>query len=341
MPESRPRLPLNLALQGGGSHGAFTWGVLDALLEDGQFEFDGISGTSAGAMNAVALAHGFAQAASQSKDREEVHVQGCALARETLKTLWEGVGTLGTLMWSAPLQGNPLLGLMTQWFSPYQTNPLDINPLRTLLQNTVDFEMLRAEHALAPKVFVCATNVRTGRGEIFTGKRLCMESVMASACLPMMFQAVEIEGELYWDGGYSGNPALHPLIYQTKSSDVLLVQINPVQHKGVPDNASDIMDRMNEVTFNASLLAELRAIAFVRRLLAEGKLDPKRYKDMLVHRIDGGAVLAPFGTASKMRADLVFLRQLFELGREEGKRWLHAHRHDVGVRCTVKSADDA
>ena len=340
MPDPEPRRPLNLALQGGGSHGAFTWGVLDALLEDGRFEFDGISGTSAGAMNAVALAHGFAQAAGQSKDREEVHAHGCALARETLKTLWEGVGAIGSLMWGVPMQGNPFMSVMTQWFSPYQTNPLDINPLRDLLRSTVDFERLGAEHALVPKVFVCATNVRTGRGEIFTGKRLRMESVMASACLPMMFQAVEIDGEHYWDGGYSGNPALHPLIYHTQCSDVLLVQINPVQHKALPDNASDIMDRMNEVTFNASLLAELRAIEFVRRLLAEGKLDPKRYKDVRVHRIDGGAALAPFGAASKMRADLVFLRQLFELGREEGKRWLHAHRHDVGVRCTFESAKD-
>lgn len=341
MPERKPRQPLNLALQGGGSHGAFTWGVLDALLEDGRFDLDGISGTSAGAMNAVALAHGFALAASQGKEREEIHVNGCALARDTLRKLWEGVGALGALMWGVPLQGNPLVSLMTQWFSPYQTNPLDINPLRNLLRDTVDFGLLAHEAAHVPKVFVCATNVRTGRGEIFTGKRLCMESVMASACLPMMFQAVQIEGEYYWDGGYSGNPALHPLIYRTQSSDVLLVQINPVQHKAVPDNASDIMDRMNEVTFNASLLAELRAIEFVRRLLAEGKLDPKRYKDMRVHRIDGGASLAPFGAASKTRADLMFLRQLFGLGREEGKRWLHAHGHDVGVRCTVKSADDA
>lgn len=341
MPEHVSTTALNLALQGGGSHGALTWGVLDALLEDGGFEFAGISGTSAGAMNAVALAHGFAQAAQQSRKREEVHAQGCALAREALKTLWEGVGALGALMWGVPLQGNPFMSVMAQWLSPYQTNPLDINPLRNLLQNTVDFDLLGAEHAGVPKVFVCATNVRTGRGEIFTGKRLCMKSVMASACLPTMFQAVDIDGEYYWDGGYSGNPSLHPLIYHTQCSDVLLVQINPVQHKAVPDNAGDIMDRMNEVTFNASLLAELRAIEFVRRLLAEGKLDPKRYKDVRVHRIDGGALLAPFGAASKTRVDLVFLRQLFELGREEGQRWLRAHRRDVGVHCTVQSADDA
>ncbi|QXL85497.1 patatin-like phospholipase family protein [Comamonas sp. NLF-1-9] len=340
MPEPKLRLALNLALQGGGSHGAFTWGVLDALLEDGRFALDGISGTSAGAMNAVAVAQGFALAASQSKDREEIHRQGCALARETLRTLWEGVGRLGAMLWGVPLPGNPLVGMMSQWFSPYQTNPLDINPLRKLLRETVDFALLHAEHAQVPKVFVCATNVRTGRGEIFSGEQLSIESVMASACLPMMFQAVKVGEDHYWDGGYSGNPALYPLIYHTDSSDVLLVQINPVQHLAIPENASDIVDRINEVTFNASLLAELRAIAFVRRLLREGKLDPARYKDVRVHRIDGGEVLAPFGAASKSRADTLFLRQLFQLGREEGKRWLHAHHHDVGVRCSVESADD-
>ncbi len=267
--------PLNLALQGGGSHGALTWGVLDALLEDGGFTFEGISGTSAGAMNAVALAHGFAQAALQHKDAHEAHQAGCALARQTLAQLWEGVGTMGSLLWGVPLQGNPFLGMLSQWLSPYQTNPLGINPLRGLLERVVDFDALcHARHALVPKVFVCATNVRTGRGEIFSGARLSADAVMASACLPLLFKAVQIEGEHYWDGGFSGNPALYPLIYQTQCADVLLVQINPIEHPDLPDTAPEIMERMNEVTFNASLLGELRAIDFVRRLLAEGRLDP-------------------------------------------------------------------
>jgi len=164
---------------------------------------------------------------------------------------------------------------------------------------------------------------------------------MASACLPMMFKAVEIEGESYWDGGYSGNPALHPLIYQTETSDILLVQINPVEHPEVPNTASEIMERMNEVTFNASLLAELRAIEFVRRLLAEGKLDARRYKSVRMHRIDGGSVLAPFGADSKMRADTAFVRKLFALGRAAGQEWVRAHHKDVGVRPTIKIADNA
>lgn len=333
---------LNLALQGGGSHGALTWGVLDALLEDGGFSFEGVSGTSAGAMNAVALAHGFALAAQEHADPREAHLAGCALARATLTRLWEGVGTLGSLMWGVPLPGaKALMGMWTQWLSPYQTNPLDINPLRSLLQREVDFDRLSLRDSRIPQVFVCATNVRTGRGEIFTGKRLSADAVMASACLPMLFKAVEIEGEHYWDGGYSGNPALHPLIYKTECSDILLVQINPIEHEGVPGSAAEIMERMNEVTFNASLLAELRAIEFVRRLLAEGKLDPRRYKNVRLHRIDGGAVLAPFGASSKMRADLSFVRQLFALGREAGERWLAAHRGDVGVRPSINIADNA
>ena len=345
MPEAaRPRPRLNLALQGGGSHGALTWGVLDALLEDGQWQFDGVSGTSAGAMNAVALAHGFAQAAQQHKDPEDAHLAGCALARESLTRLWEGVGALGSLTWGTPLSAaNPLVGMMSQWFSPYQINPLGINPLRKLLEREVDFSLLCSARTgvVGPKVFVCATNVRTGRGEIFFGRRLSADAVMASACLPMLFKAVEIEGEAYWDGGYSGNPALHPLIYQTDTSDILLVQINPVEHLDVPSSASEIMERMNEVTFNASLLAELRAIEFVRRLLAEGKLDARRYKSVRMHRIDGGSVLAPFGADSKLRADLAFVRKLFALGRTAGQEWLHAHRKDVGVRPSIKIAENA
>ncbi|UOB04996.1 patatin-like phospholipase family protein [[Acidovorax] ebreus] len=346
MPEQGAPRRLNLALQGGGSHGALTWGVLDALLEDGQFLIDGVSGTSAGAMNAVALAHGFAQAAREHKDPLEAHRAGCELARATLARLWEGVGTLGSLTWGIPLPGaGPLLGMMSHWLSPYQTNPLDINPLRRVLEREVDFEALVSARApqstTVPQVFVCATNVRTGRGEIFTGKRLSADAVMASACLPLLFKAVEIDGEHYWDGGYSGNPALHPLIYKTDCADVLLVQINPIEHQGVPDSASEIMERMNEVTFNAALLSELRAIEFVRRLLAEGKLDARRYKSVRMHRIDGGAVLEPFGAASKLRADLAFVRRLFDLGRAAGQDWLQAHRADVGVRTTVNIADNA
>jgi len=282
-------------------------------------------------MNAVALAHGFAQAAREHKDPQDAHRAGCELARVTLTRLWEGVGHLGGLSWGIPLPGAaPLMGMMAQWLSPYQTNPLNINPLRDLLEREVDFEVIAAtarspQSGSVPQVFVCATNVRTGRGEIFTGKRLSADAVMASACLPLLFKAVQIEGEHYWDGGFSGNPALHPLVYQTECCDTLLVQINPMEHPGlidtVPDTVPEIVERMNDITFNASLLAELRSIEFVRRLLAEGRLDARRYKDMRMHHVDGGALL-------------------HALGREAGQNWLAAHRADVGQRASMRIAEN-
>ena len=333
---------LNLALQGGGSHGAFTWGVLDALLEDGGFGFPGISGTSAGAMNAAALIHGFSRAALDFPDDPlGRHAAGCALARESLAALWDGVGAMGSLLWGMPA-AQQLMGLMTQWLSPYQTNPLDLNPLRKLLTQVVDFEVIQQGAALdgVPRAFICATNVRTGRGRIFRSQELGADAVMASACLPQLFRAVEVDGEHYWDGGYSGNPALYPLIYETACSDMLLVQINPIDSETVPSTASEIMDRMNEVTFNAGLLSESRAIDFVRRLLAEGRLDASRYKSVLLHRIDGGAALSQFGASSKTRADSMFVRKLFALGRQEGERWIAEHRDDVGVRQTLQIVDN-
>lgn len=333
--DTKTHKTVSLALQGGGSHGALTWGVLDALLEDGSLTIDGISGTSAGAMNAVAVAHGFAQAAAKHKDPEVVRQEGAALARAALTRFWEGVAMLSAPAWTGAL-ALPDMSWMTPWLSPAQSNPFQFNPLRKVLEREIDFEALRAEQKGVPRVFVCATNVRTGRGEIFFGKGLGPDAVMASACLPMVFQPVEIEGEAYWDGGYSGNPALHPLIYQADSCDIVLVQINPIEHLEVPSTVPEIMDRMNEINFNASLLAELRAIDFVRRLVDEGKLDTKRYRGIRMHRVDGGSALAEFGAASKGQADLTFFRKLFELGREVGAKWLQAHRADVGARSTLQ-----
>ncbi len=323
---------VDLALQGGGSHGAFTWGVLDALLEDGRLAFEGVSGTSAGAMNAVVLAHGLARAEAdglKGQDRYEA-------ARQALARFWDAVGLMGAFQSGLPLQATQMVySWVTQWLSPAQTNPLGLNPVRQLLEREVDFELLRQKSAL--KVFVAATNVRTGRGEIFSGARLSTDAVMASACLPTLFKAVEIEGEYYWDGGYSGNPAIYPLIYETRSADVILVQINPVEAPYVPGvGAADIMERVNEITFNAPLLAEIRAIEFVSRLLAEGKLDRTRYKDVLLHRVDGGAALAQFGATSKARADPAFLRRLFTLGRGAGQDWLAEHFNDIGVCSSVE-----
>jgi len=336
------RKTANLALQGGGSHGAFTWGVLDALLEDGRLRFEGVSGTSAGAMNAVVLAHGLARAHAdglRGQARNEA-------ARHALGRFWDGVGLIGTFMSGLPMPGSvgAVMGSWwAQWFSPAQANPLGINPLLRLLKRQIDFELLARAGTLASglKVFVSATNIRTGRGEVFSGARLTADAVMASACLPMLFQPVQIGSEYYWDGGYSGNPALYPLIYRTASRDVVLVQINPIEAPYQPGaSAQDIMERVNEITFNASLLAEMRAINFVQRLLAQGRLDPERYREILLHRVDGGAALARFGATSKVRADMAFLKQLFALGRRAGKAWLAHHWDDLGQQAGIESVED-
>ena len=356
-PHSLTPPPINLALQGGGSHGAFTWGVLDKLLEDGRFSFEGISGTSAGAMNAVALAHGMAVAAGQppAQVRES--------ARASLKSFWDGVVQLGSLSASISkaqqlpldilfggfkaLSGSPSPGQMmtdamsSLWsttLSPYQTNPLDLNPLKDLLERQVDFDRIAASKTC--KVFVVATAVSTGKAEVFSGKRLTAKAVMASACLPTVFRAIEIEGEDYWDGGYSGNPAIHPLIYQCESRDIVLVQINPLKRDTVPTTAGEILDRLNEITFNAALMAEMRAIDFVKRLLHEGKLDASRYKDVLMHRIDGGAALDAYTAASKSATDAKLINALCALGQQCAEQWLGKKSNAVGTTSSISIARD-
>jgi NTE family protein len=348
---------VNLALQGGGSHGAFTWGVLDALLEDGRVSFDGISGTSAGAMNAVTLAHGFA--VSEGKPKADAR----EAARESLAGFWNGIVNMGALGSSisqaqrAPfdilfgglgglgadnspsqLWTDAMTSFWARSVSPYQSNPLDINPLKDFLDKQVDFARLKSLKTI--KVFVVATRVTTGKAEIFSGRRLDARAVMASACLPTVFRAVEIEGEHYWDGGYSGNPAIHPLIYQCDSRDIVLVQINPIKRDKLPTTAADIMDRLNEITFNSALIAEMRAIDFVKRLLAEGKLDPARYKDVLMHRIDGGEVLEAFHASTKSATDAKLIHGLRDLGVTCAKRWLAKEAKQLGVASSLNIARD-
>ncbi|MDI1268452.1 MAG: patatin-like phospholipase family protein [Polaromonas sp.] len=352
---------INLALQGGGSHGAFTWGVLDALLDDGRIDFEGISGTSAGAMNAVALAHGFAR--SEGQPRAARH----DAAREALDSFWNGIVDMGALSsslshsvskiqqapfgilfglmgggnWSSKLWTDAMTRYWSNALSPYQRNPFDINPLKDFLEKQVDFERLAAAAGPdTPQVFVVATRVSSGKAEVFCGKRLTASAVMASACLPMVFQAVEIDGDHFWDGGYSGNPAIHPLIYRCESRDIVLVQINPIQRAELPTKPGEIMDRMTEITFNAALIAEMRAVDFVKRLLAEGKLDPAHYKDVLMHRIDGGQALEKFTSASKSSTDKGLIHSLRDLGMACGKEWLAKRFDALGVKSTVNIARD-
>ena len=347
---SLPLHRLNLGLQGGGSHGAFTWGVLDVLLQDPRIHLEGISGTSAGAMNAVALAHGLAKADGRS--RTAAH----DAARESLSDFWNGIVAMGALSQAQRAPFDMMLGLTGldstptgQWadamarawsgtMSPYQSNPLDINPLKDFVERHIDFERLAAFDGL--KVFVIATCVSTGKAEVFTGQRLTANAVMASACLPMMFQAVEIDGEFYWDGGYTGNPAIHPLIYQCESRDIMLVQINPIKRNKLPTSAVEIMDRLNEITFNSALIAEMRAIDFVKRLLKEGTLNPTQFKDVLLHRIDGGEVLEQLGAATKLSTDATLIHALRDLGQSHARQWLSEHAGDLGVRSGVNIARD-
>ncbi|WP_297773152.1 patatin-like phospholipase family protein [uncultured Roseovarius sp.] len=326
--------PINLALQGGGAHGAFTWGVLDYLLEDGRLRIAGVSGTSAGAMNAVALADGYTRAGPEG-------------ARAALDHFWQSMS--GSVRHS-PLQRTPVDRMTGNWglennpfyhfmnaitgvASPYQLNPMNINPLRDLVEESIDFEMVRKCDAF--ELFVSATNVETGRVKVFPREDLTPDMVMASACLPHLYQAVEIDGVPYWDGGYMGNPALFPLYGKTGTDDIVVIQINPIERKGAPRTAQEIHNRLNEISFNASLLKELRAIDFVDRLIYEGKLDVDHYRPVKVHLIENEDLMNPMGASSKMNVEWAFLTRLRDIGRSTAAAWLDATYDRIGVESTV------
>lgn len=324
---------INLALQGGGSHGAFSWGVLDRLLQDPRIEIEGITGASAGAMNAVALAAGFAEG-----DREE--------ARTSLRRFWTGVldeartsplrrSPIEAMLGGWNLDASPLFvmfDLVTRVASPYDFNPFNVNPLRDLVTQLVDFERVRKSPV---KVYISATNVETGRAQVWDKRVLTADHVMASACLPWLFQAVEIDGLPYWDGGFTGNPALWPLFDNCTSDDVVLVQINPIRRPGAPTTARDIINRINEITFNASLLRDLRAVDFVTRLIEAGRLDGTGYRRMLMHAIADEASLAELGASSKFNVEPGFIDMLFAKGRDAAEIWLRTSFRHVGQRSTV------
>ncbi|HSV58712.1 MAG TPA: patatin-like phospholipase family protein [Variovorax sp.] len=327
--------PVNLALQGGGAHGAFAWGVLDRLIEDGRLRFEGISATSAGAMNAAVLAYGWTQG-------------GADAAREALAGFWRAVAEAGARY--SPYKPLPWLGLTgdhsldnspgylmmdmaTRVFSPYQLNPLNFNPLREVLEQHVDFAALRRHSDI--KLFLAATNVETCKVRVFQCRDISADAVLASACLPQLFQAVQIDGEHYWDGGYVGNPAIYPLIYDCDSRDVLIVHLNPVVRRGCPRTAAEIMNRLNEVSFNSSLMREMRAIAFVTSLVERGKLQADEAKQMLIHSIRADEEMTQFGVSSKLNADWGFLQMLRDKGRAHAERWLAKHFDAIGERSSV------
>jgi len=323
---------IDLALQGGGSHGAFTWGVLDRLLEEPWLQVAGISGTSAGAMNAAVLAHGWSEGQA-------------AGAREALERYWRSVSRAAAF---SPLQRSPLDRLLGRWsidsspayiftdlmsrvLSPYDLNPLGFNPLRQILTDSIDFARL----AEAPiKLFVTATRVRTGRGRIFRNAEITADVLLASACLPTMFRAIEIEGEPYWDGGYAGNPTITPLVRETDARDTILVQINPVERAEAPRSAADILNRLNEISFNSPLAKELRMIALLRQVVDPGSGEGARWAQMKAHRIKSD-MLATFGASSKLNAEWAFVSKLREEGRRAANEFLDRHGADLGQRSTA------
>ena len=325
----RAEKTVSLALQGGGAHGAFTWGVLDALLEDERLAVDAIAGASAGAMNAVVMVQGWLEG-------------GIDGARSALETFWRRASIDASLSraqrrllsWMLGFWSNQAwTNVLAQGFGPYKTNPLNINPLRDAIDALIDFDRVRA--CTDVEIFISATNVWTGKVAIFNRQELTADHLMASACLPTVFQAVEIEGEPYWDGGYMGNPALFPLFDQATTADILLVQINPLERRQTPRTAREIHDRLNEITFNGNLLRELRAVAFVKRLIEEGKLSPDEYKNVHFHRIDASSVLDDYEASSKRNAEWDFFVQLRDAGRRTARSWLAEHYEAIGVRGTL------
>lgn len=331
---------VNLALQGGGAHGAFTWGALDALLEDGRVDFEGLCGTSAGAMNAVVLAHGWLAGGRDG-------------AREALANFWDEIARTGELFSPVrpPPQAMAWLGIdpqlgvaashavfetWTRLFSPYQFNPWNFNPLRQVLERCVDFEALAQPHCL--KLFVCATNVRSGKVRIFDNDEISADALLASACLPQVFKAVEIDGEAYWDGGFMGNPALYPLFYNTRSSDIVIVHVNPIQRDEIPKTPAAIANRINEISFNSSLLREMRAIEFAARMVEQGWLKDEyasRVRRMLIHSIRDDAAMASLTLSSKLNPDRAFLQRLHDFGRDATRAWLATHVDALGQRSSV------
>jgi len=326
---------ISLALQGGGAHGAFTWGVLDRLLEDGRISFEGISATSAGAMNAVVLAYGLTEGGREG-------------ARKALAGFWRRVShaaATGPLQptWLDRLTGNRSLewspafiafDLISRLMSPYQFNPLNRNPLREVLLQSVDFERLRSADCPV-KLFLSATNVRTGKIKVFENDVICPERVLASGCLPYLFQAVEIDGEHYWDGGYMGNPAIYPLIYGCDSRDVMIIHINPLERQELPTSAFEIMNRVNEISFNSSLMREMRAISFVTKLIDDDPQAMKSLKRVLVHAIAADEIMSELGAASKLNGDWEFLTYLRDQGSDHADKWLSLNFDRLGRESSV------
>ena len=325
---------VGIALQGGGAHGAFTWGVLDRLLEEEDIIADAMCGTSAGAVNAVVCAYG-------------LHVGGPEKAKELLEKLWREIALSGSYFFKPGIfdkafgngdiynsPGYIWFNTVTQFLSPYNFNPFNYNPLRDILNNLVDFEELHKYSK--KKLFICATNVKTNRAKIFSNKEITVDAVLASACLPFLFQAVEIDGEYYWDGGYMGNPPIFPIITNSSVKDIVLIKINSININSVPTTARDIADRVNEISFNSSLINEMKLIHYRNELLRNGilKVDDKANREIFVHTISGYDALSQLNYSSKMNTSWDFLVALKEKGRQIAEKWLETDYKEVGLKST-------
>ncbi len=333
---SNGKKKVSIALQGGGSHGAFSWGVLDRILEDGRFEIEGLTGTSAGGMNAIAVVQGLMRGGNQG-------------AREELRTFWKNIsdsgknsmlnnrGPIDKMMGKYTMYHSPgyvVFDYLSRMFSPYELNPMQADPLKDVIMKSFDFDALRKYKGA--KLYLCATHVFTGKLRIFGLEEMRPECLLATACLPTIHSAVKVDEDYYWDGGFIGNPAFFPLIYDCDSPDIIYIQLNPTVREKLPTTAREISDRLNEITNNASVVREMRAISFISDLIDTGMLDKEKIKRVFMHVIKDEDAFQELGWSSKLNTEWEFFTHLFDRGRAAADQWIKENYQYVGVKTTAK-----
>ncbi|MDR1910575.1 MAG: patatin-like phospholipase family protein [Holosporales bacterium] len=329
---------ISIAMQGGGAHGAFTWGVLDRLLEDGRFIIEGITGASAGAMNAAGTIQGLLEGGNEG-------------ARRVLRSYWTALiesgktsalkpGPVDQMLNKFTMQNTPafiMFDLMLKFLSPYQYNPMGLDPLKDLIMKVFDFEKIRKNKEY--KLFMSATHVYTGKIKVFKTEEFCPEALLATACLPTIHAAVMVNGEYYWDGGFIGNPVIYPLVYECETPDILVIKLNPTHRNRLPTTSGEISDRLNEITNNTSILREMRSIHFITKLIDEGLIDPTRIKKLHMHLIQDEAAFQDLGWSSKLNTDKKFVDYLFAAGYKAADKWISENFKKIGVESTMPMDD--
>lgn len=329
---------ISIAMQGGGAHGAFSWGVLDKLLEDGRFIIEGVTGTSAGGMNAVATVQGLIEGGNEG-------------ARALLKKYWKTIsdksnvsgihrGIIDRLLDKYTMYNSPefiMFDYMSKMLSPYQSNPFNINPLKEVIDSVFDFSKIHGTDQY--KVFLAATHVYTGKIKIFSNKEINTDTLLATGCLPTVFHAAYVNGEYYWDGGFTANPVMFPLIYNCESPDIVILKLNPTHRNKLPVTACEISDRLNEITNNSSILKEMRAIKFISDLIDKRDLDPAKYKRIYVHDIENENTFQDCGWSSKLNSEWDFLMHLFEEGRKTADEWIKKNYEFIGKKSTIDEVE--